>query len=106
VAALNIVLHSIESAGYGTVEVANGPDRQANPQQVTELIAQLKQTLADYNTDSSRVAEELSRALSQGAQQQAIQAVLAHVEAFDFEEALAALKAVEEMQESATSNDD
>jgi hypothetical protein len=28
------------------------------------------------------------------------------VEAFDFEEALAALKAVEEMQESATSNDD
>jgi HPt (histidine-containing phosphotransfer) domain-containing protein len=37
VAALNIVLHSIESAGYGTVEVANGPDRQANPQQVTEL---------------------------------------------------------------------
>jgi len=99
VAALNIVLHSIESAGYGTVEVANGSDRQADPQQVTELIAQLKQTLADYNTDSSRVAEELSRALSQGAQQQAIQAVLAHVEAFDFEEALVALKAVEEMQE-------
>ena len=85
------------------------PGRQADPQQVTRAASeQLRQTLGDCDTQhSSRVAEELSRAREQqGAQQQAMQAVVAHVEAFDFDEALVALQAVEEMLEADDSRDD
>jgi hypothetical protein len=79
---------------------------QADTQQVTLLLEQLRQTLGDCDTAASRVAEELSQALQQAAQKQAMQKVVAHLEAFDFDEALVALQVVEEMLEVDESGDD
>ncbi|MEH6636691.1 MAG: response regulator [Halioglobus sp.] len=104
-AALTVVLDSIESAGHGTVEVPNATGMQATPGEVRQMLALLRQTLEDSDTDSSRVAEELSQALGQGAPGQAMQEVMAHIEAFDFEEALVALTAVEGKLEADTARD-
>ena len=104
-AALTMVLDSIESAGHGTVAVPNATGVQATPGEVKQLLALLRQTLEDSDTESSRVAQELSQALGQGAPGQAMQQVMAHIEAFDFEEALVALTAVEGKLEADTSRD-
>ena len=104
-AALTMVLDSIESAGHGTVAMPNATGVQATPGEVKQMLALLRQTLEDSDTESSRVAQELSQALGQGAPGQAMQQVMAHIEAFDFEEALVALTAVEQKIEADTSSD-
>ncbi len=88
-AALGPVLHAIgqaqDSLRATTTAVATGAPAAA------PLLASLREALENFDGESRKIAEALMGAATETTQNETMQALLAHIDNFDFEAALALL---------------
>ena len=92
--AMATVLHAIREEGLGTPEHTPAIT-QAGAAEIRVMLGELKQALEDCSIESARIAARLLASVEPGAQQRTVEALIEHLDNYDFDQALLEFNALD-----------